>query len=396
MRDSPPSSLRKARNRTFFLPALKSFILITGKNLISCEPDADLEESVLAFDRRISKSRRRKKQKALKIAIAVLIAAVLFASTLSLLSNPSFDNPPAPVPSKASYTSHVTISISGDAQFDNTNFPNNGVVSGNGTASNPYIIEGWDINAGSASGIYIGSATAYFIVRNCYIHNSTRNGIYISLTSTPFTISGCNIRAVSGMGIRLGGCHGIDQLISNNTCFGSNPALYTSVTSYAIIRDNNFSNCLTGIVLDPASSHNLIYHNWICNNTHFGVIIPLDSTYNRIWNNTFIGNNGAGSTYNSSHIQACDDCPFGIKNFWNSSDGYGNYWSDWTTPDNVPRWGIVDKPYNLTGTAGNKDNYPLTTSPISPLPPPIPEPSIVVLAGIMIAIFLIIGNRRRE
>ncbi len=63
-------------------------------------------------------------------------------------------------------------------------------------------------------------------------------------------------------------------------------------------------------------------------------------------------------------FQAWDD---GTDNWWNSSDGYGNYWSDWTTPDyNMD--GIVDFPYNISGNAGAKDYYPRTTTPTEPIP----------------------------
>ena len=109
---------------------------------------------------------------------------------------------------------------------------------------------------------------------------------------------------------------------------------------------------------------------------------------NIIFNNTFVDNNGAGSIYDLNHIQAIDD---GTNNWWNSSTyEHGNYWSDWTTPDNFPPWGIVDVPYNISGSAGAKDYYPQTTAPI------IPEPSILVLAGIMMMIFLMIGRTRKK
>jgi len=91
------------------------------------------------------------------------------------------------------------------------------------------------------------------------------------------------------------------------------------------------------------------------NNAESGVNISLtviDLAFNnRIWNNTFIGNNGAASIYDSSHVQAYDS---GMSNWWNSTDGYGNYWSDWQSPS---------LPYDISGTAGAKDCYPLATPP---------------------------------
>ena len=114
------------------------------------------------------------------------------------------------------------------------------------------------------------------------------------------------------------------------------------------------------------------------------------SSSNIVFNNTFIGNNGAGSTYNSSHVQAYDD---GTNNWWNSTDGYGNWWSDWTKPDYVPPYGIVDLPYNISGSAGAKDYYPLTTTPTQPIPEFGVMPFVVVL---MAAIVFTTEGRRRK
>jgi parallel beta-helix repeat protein len=104
--------------------------------------------------------------------------------------------------------------------------------------------------------------------------------------------------------------------------------------------------------------------NQVSNNGGYGIDISSGSN-NRIFENAFIGNNGATGTYNASHAQARDD---GTHNLWNytyvySWDEPGNYWSDWTTPDVVPPQDIVDYPYIIAGSAGAKDYYPLTYNP---------------------------------
>jgi parallel beta-helix repeat protein len=78
-----------------------------------------------------------------------------------------------------------------------------------------------------------------------------------------------------------------------------------------------------------------------------------------IWNNTFNKNNGASSTYNSAKIQAKDDSYKFYNNLWNATNGFGNFWLDWLTPDNN-KDGIVDVPYNISGSAGAKDHRPRT------------------------------------
>lgn len=70
----------------------------------------------------------------------------------------------------ASYPSHSAISIVGDSGFTAAN----GVVSGDGTFGNPYVIEGWDIATGSqylpVPAIAIKGTDAYFVIRNVSIH----------------------------------------------------------------------------------------------------------------------------------------------------------------------------------------------------------------------------------
>ncbi|MEM3040044.1 MAG: hypothetical protein QXO54_04490, partial [Candidatus Methanomethylicaceae archaeon] len=66
------------------------------------------------------------------------------------------------------------ITIVGNDQFT----PENGVVSGSGTPSDPYIIENWTIDAQNGNGISIFHTDAYFIIRNCTIFNGVY-GIYM-------------------------------------------------------------------------------------------------------------------------------------------------------------------------------------------------------------------------
>jgi hypothetical protein len=108
-----------------------------------------------------------------------------------------------------------------------------------------------------------------------------------------------------------------------------------------------------------------------------------------IWNNTFINNNGGT-------VQAYDE---GINNRWNTSGaphGYGNYWSDLTTPDIAPSDGIVDDPfdYSIGGASMSYDYYPLTTQSV---PPYIPEFSeiIVPIVGLLL-ISLMFGRVRKK
>jgi len=70
----------------------------------------------------------------------------------------------------SSYKPHGIIVIPSNSGF----IPANGVTQGSGTPSDPYVIEGWDIDASGVDvggGIWISNTTAHFIVRNNYIHD---------------------------------------------------------------------------------------------------------------------------------------------------------------------------------------------------------------------------------
>jgi len=173
------------------------------------------------IDRGTWESRGRKEPKLLKIVMVALTVAVLFASSLSLLSNPSSEIPPAPVPARIAYASHVTINI-GNNQFTNAS----GVVWGSGTVADPYIIEGWDISASSAHGIRIQNTNAYFIVRDCYVHDSGPSYYGISL-------------------------HAVNGIVSNNTCW-----------------NNEY-----GIALDSSSDNNTLSNNTCSDNIIIGIFL---------------------------------------------------------------------------------------------------------------------------
>ena len=198
-----------------------------------------------------------------------------------------------------------------------------------------------------------------------------------------------------------------NNTLSGNSCSNNHDGILLFLSSNnSLINNTCSSNDNDGIVIDSIGNldvygGNSVTRNWIFNNTYYGVEIPQGSR-NLIWNNTFIGNNGATDSYNASHVQAFDG---GKNNSWNSTDGYGNFWKDWTTPDSVAPYGRVDSPYNIDGLPKAKDCYPLTAPRISDPPYiPISAPSnmlipILVIAAIAIAAivltsFIILRKRK--
>jgi parallel beta-helix repeat protein len=77
-----------------------------------------------------------------------------------------------PVPSDAIYNDRIYIE--GNSEFT----ANNGVSSGSGTQSDPYIIEDKHISAFHGNGVSIKNTTKYFVVRNCTVVNGSNNNTY--------------------------------------------------------------------------------------------------------------------------------------------------------------------------------------------------------------------------
>ena len=241
---------------------------------------------------------------------------------------------------------------------------NNNTISSNNCSSNGdgIYIESSNNNTISSNncssngdGIFLWSSNNNTISSNNCSSNSNE-GIMLDSSSNITLID--NICSNNGYdGIMLGSSS--NDTVSNNNCSWNNGiGMYIGSLSNSTISNNNCSNNgYDGIYLE-SSNNNIIIWNQLFNNIQCGVNISSSCSSNMIWNNTFIKNNGTDSTYDSANVQAYDD---GTNNWWNSSD-YGNYWSDWTTPD-LDANGIVDVPYDILGGAGAKDYYPLTFLP---------------------------------
>jgi len=241
-------------------------------------------------------------------------------------------------------------------------------------------------------GIYLQSSINNTLFNNNCSGATSGYGIALFASSNNNTLSGNNCSGNSADGMYFWGSD--DNMLSNNTIIlngADGMALWSSSDCNTFFNNTCSSNANSGMLLSM-STNNTIAWNRFCNNTADGIFAAPGADRNTIWNNTFIGNNGVTGTYNPAVTQAEDD---GADNRWNSSSGFGNYWSDLTSPDTVAPFGIVDWSYNLTGSSSSKDYYPLTTP--SPVPPVIPEFSeiIIPIAGLML-IALILRKTRKD
>jgi hypothetical protein len=104
---------------------------------------------------------------------------------------------------------------------------------------------------------------------------------------------------------------------------------------------------VVGMYLD-LTAYNTVTQSSFVDCSSYGVY-AYDGTYDYIYDNSFIGNNGATGTYNAAHIQAYS----GYGNDYYYFEGVGNYWSDWHTYN---QYGNL-APYPLQDN--NWDYYPL-------------------------------------
>lgn len=173
--------------------------------------------------------------------------------------------------------SHEPIYIYGDADFTFAN----GVLSGSGTEADPYIIEGWRIEAPNADyGVYVDHTTRSFIVRNCVIERARIAGVYLN------SVTGGRIQACQ---------------ISNSDA--------------AICFLNSKKNEIRACAISECK---------------YGVVMAADSRDNVIAGNAFYDNGIAGSDPNH-------------WNEWYDAKG-GNYWSDYKGLDKN-KDGFGDEPY---------------------------------------------------
>lgn len=164
-----------------------------------------------------------------------------------------------------------------------------------------------------------------------------------------------------------------NNTINHNVCNWNSDSgidLWSSSNGNTISYNNCSSNANGGVLIEVTSDGNSIFYNTFVNNVNFGMEVKSGSG-NLIWNNTFVDNNGAGTNYSPGHAQGKDA---GTANRWNSTSGFGNYWTDWQGRDfNLD--GIQDAPYNTSGSANAQDFYPLAVIPDTTPPVTVIYPS---------------------
>jgi len=180
---------------------------------------------------------------------------------------------------------HAPILIDGPAAFT----ASNGVTGGSGTQNNPYIIQGWSIDASTANGIEIRNIVSgdpfpppvYFVIRNVFIQSETRtyaNILVDSFASPPgcFECPGNIFNGVIANSTLTGNDDGVrlqdsdNIIVSGVTVHDSQTGVNCINSDFLQIRANTITDSGTGISL--SSSVLDVFFNTILNSDN-GIVI---------------------------------------------------------------------------------------------------------------------------
>jgi parallel beta-helix repeat protein len=206
----------------------------------------------------------------------------------------------------------------------------------------------------SNAGIYLQSNCNGNTIQNNTITDMTQEGLIIESSSSNTIESNDVQRCREGIYTILGTLN----TISNNTLSNnSNDGIYLDPSSDQNTISNNTiaDNGDYGILMISAD-FNIIIYNDIINNTDYGIYVEVTADDNEIHHNTLSDNSGGD-------VQAYDD---GTNNVWDDGTGEGNLWGDYEkryVPPASSNGKIWNIPYDINGTAGAQDRYPLSLYP---------------------------------
>lgn len=298
---------------------------------------------------------------------------------------------------------------------------------GNGTEDDPYIIEGYEIDAKrDGPGIYIGNTTVHFVIRNnCIFNSSWKKNVFfegagillynvtnacienntlmgndygILLLNSYGNVIFRNTITQCYYGVYLGNFSDWNVIFQNSINWSGHTGVFLYGSTNNSIRENIISHSMYdgialfssyNISLNKKSRYNILSSNVISESGRYGIYIFYFCSNNLIYNNSFYYNYWSRDKFNELHMQAYDEAD---NNYWNSSSGIGNYWHDWANNNDTNDQnndGIVDWPYPIEGSAGAKDYYPLKNPTI------VPEISAEIFWIFTILGVLIVGIIRR-
>jgi hypothetical protein len=173
--------------------------------------------------------------------ISVAYAAAWMTIALSLVTSTGSCTGTSGVCSASEYTLHSSILIVGDENFTSEN----GVSGGSGTADDPFIISGWEINASTQAGIQIVGTSKHLTIDQVKIHgNGSQNGVWLqssfNVSVIGSTIRDCDHGIAAEWSFDVSGFSNLT--VADNCCIGSSQYgafIYMPLLSKGIVVSNN-------------------------------------------------------------------------------------------------------------------------------------------------------------
>lgn len=359
-------------------------------------------------------------------AIALAVSVILTASLGALVNDTVMREGSEGIRAKTSYTVHAPISILFDSGFTLAN----GVTGGNGTASDPFVIQGWEINATEEGmGIQVSWTTAHYVIRNVHVYGEGTVGVALAyapngtveeslfdrgdygvriLNSQDCNVTGntfsnlMELATLAAMSQRVNftgnlfegnnlsditGAYCGNLSVTDNICVGNN---LSGILLYRVDHTHAQGNQVVdhgyaGMWLDECREV-VVAENHIENNARIGLAVN-NSISISVFHNRFIGNDIGAIVGNSTDISWDAGYPMG-----------GNYWSDYDGVDECSgpdqdqpgTDGMGDSPYITEG--GGIDRYPWMTPDMVFIPE---FGAVLVPALIVVCALLIVMYRRR-
>ncbi len=206
---------------------------------------------------------------------------------------------------------HAPISITGNANFT----PANGVVGGTGTATDPYVIAGWSIDAPPSMGVQIRNTDAHAVVRDVAVQAAPTAGFY-TFDVANLTFANITAYGSAGDGLRFESSQSIVVQRSNVTANNDGITLVGSVR-ISLIGNNVTLNRGDGVTVSQSDSI-LIQANTIAfAGLYGGYGVDLVSSTNvTVLANRFTGNDiyldGTVAAHFTSHTITPDNLVSGL------------------------------------------------------------------------------------
>ena len=213
-------------------------------------------------------------------------------------------------------TPHSPIIITNESDFSDLGFP------GNGSLSDPYLIQGFEISA-TEDCISISDIRANFTIKDCVLTSESHESGYGVLldNSTSGNIERCTVTNKE-VGIKLD--HADSPSVRDCTINGCRIGVYAFWLYYTNISSNHIYDCSRYGICVSFTLYSEVFNNTVHDNDYCG--IALSSTdesvaaNNTVYNNLFGSRNMLFDSFGGISLEWCDECVVANNTIMNNNE----------------------------------------------------------------------------